>query len=452
MGLISHIRSRRIISQRDERAIGYAQATGTDAMAAWQLARLNENWEYQQRTIPAYIDLVKSGRAPERFRSIEEFVERVPPTTKRMVQTEMSRMSDPTRPSDFSFTTGGSTGEPTTFPFWKEEAANSIPDRWLGRSWYGVEPHDKLFMIWGHSHLLGTGFKGKVNARLRVIKDSLLGYYRFSAYQLDTAKLRYACDEMLRYRPKYMICYSSALDYFCRANEDRAPELKALGLKMALGTGESFPFDDSPQWVNKVLGCKCCMEYGSVETGVMGYAAPVERGLGGFDLFWRSYLFEPGEPGPTGGRVLRVTSLFPKKFPLIRYEIGDEVTLEAGDGGPTLRRVSRIVGKSLSFVTLSDGTKVHSVAFEHSVRTVPGVQRFQVVSRAGEITLKVVAPGADQAAVIKAIHVVMHKIHPSLATAHIEFTDTLVQTVAGKTPMVVIEGSHLSAAESRRAG
>ncbi|MBX3409541.1 MAG: hypothetical protein KF859_06605 [Phycisphaeraceae bacterium] len=452
MGLISHIRSRRIVAQRNERAQGYANAEDAARVAAWQLERLNENWAQQQRTIPAYIDLVTSGRAPERFRSIEEFIERVPPITKRMVQTEMPRLTDPTRPQDFSFTSGGSTGEPTTFPCWKEEAANSVPDRWLGRSWYGVEPHDKLFMIWGHSHLLGTGLKGRINARLRGVKDALLGYYRFSAYRLDNARLRHACDELLRYRPKYMICYSSALDSFCRVNEDRAPELHSLGLKMALGTGESFPFDDSAEWVNRVLGCRCCMEYGSVETGVMGYSAPTAQGVGRFDLFWRSYLFEAGEAGPTGGRVLRITSLFPKKFPLMRYEIGDEVVPVAGDEGPTFTRVARVVGRTLSFVTLTDGTKVHSVAFEHSVRTVPGVQRFQVVSRAGEITLKVVAPGVDERATTAAIKVLMHKINPNLSTARIEFTDTLVQTVAGKTPMVVNEVTDPSQAETRRAG
>jgi hypothetical protein len=38
----------------------------------------------------------------------------------------------------------------------------------------------------------------------------------------------------------------------------------------------------------------------------------------------------------------------------------------------------------------------------------------------------------------------MFRIHPSLAKAEIEFTDKLIQTVAGKTPMVVLEESHLA--------
>jgi phenylacetate-coenzyme A ligase PaaK-like adenylate-forming protein len=249
---------------------------------------------------------------------------------------------------------------------------------------------------------------------------------------------------MLRFKPQYMLCYSSALDYFCRVNADRAQELKALNLKMAFGTGESFPYPDTPQVINSTLSCPCAMEYGSVETGIMGFSRPIAAGMGHFDLFWRSYLFEANETGPTGGRVIRITSLFPKKFPLMRYEIGDEVTMFDGDDPRSLHRVQRIVGKSLSFVTMPDGTKVHSVAFEHSVRTVPGVERFQLISKGGVITLKVVAPGGNQEAITKGIHGLMFKIHPSLAKANIEFTDKLIQTVAGKTPMVVLEESHLN--------
>lgn len=451
MGLIANYRSSRILTQTEQREAGY-KSPHTDAQRhAWQLAQINQNWVHQQQHIPAYADAVRSGALPSQFRTLAEFCEKMPATTKKMVQTQMTRLSDPTRPADFSYTTGGSTGEPTTFPFWKDEHFHSIPDRWMCRRWYGVQPSDRLFMIWGHSHLLGSGFKGKMKGRLRVLKDSLLGYYRFSAYQLDPERLRQACDEILKFKPDYMICYSAALDYFCRVNADRAAELKALKLKMAVGTGESFPFDDSPAWVNKTLGCRCAMEYGSVETSIMGFSMPVQHGLGPFDLFWRSYMFEAGESGSTGGRVVRITSLFPKKFPLMRYEIGDEVTLFEGDSPIGLTRVQRIVGKTLSFVTLADGTKVHSVAFEHSIRTVPGVERFQVVSRDGVITLKVVAPGANQAAATSAITTLMHKIHPSLASAKIEFTDKLIQTVAGKTPMVIMDRSHLGEGQTERA-
>jgi len=451
MSLIAHIRGRSIERQSRERAGAYGVDWSGEQRLAWQLGRINELWTEQQQRIPAYIDSVASGGLPRAFGSVQEFVERFPATTKKMVQTDMDRLSDPSRPADFTFTTGGSTGEPTKIPFWNSEHFHSIPDRWMCRAWYGVRPSDRLFMIWGHSHLLGTGLKGWLNGRWRGLKDSMLGYRRFSAYQLDPAKLRAACDEMLAYRPRYVIGYSAALGYFCRVNADRAAELHALKLRMAVGTGESFPFEDSVQVINRTLGCPVAMEYGSVETSIMGFSRPATVGMGWFDLFWRSFFFEAGEPGPSGGRVIRVTSLFPKKFPLLRYEIGDEVTLVGNDSPLGLARVQQIVGKTLSFVTLADGTKVHSVAFEHSVRTVPGVERFQLISKAGDISLRVVAPTADKAKATAAIQTMMHRIHPSLATARIEFTDQLIQTVAGKTPMVIMDESHLGKGMTEKA-
>jgi hypothetical protein len=94
------------------------------------------------------------------------------------------------------------------------------------------------------------------------------------------------------------------------------------------------------------------------------------------------------------------------------------------------------------FVTLTDGIRVQTVAFEHSIRSVPGVDRFQLLSRRGGVTLKVSATNVDRGATARSIQSIMHRIHPSLASARIEFTDQLVQTVAGKTPMVVLEDSH----------
>jgi phenylacetate-coenzyme A ligase PaaK-like adenylate-forming protein len=294
-------------------------------------------------------------------------------------------------------------------------------------------------MIWGHSHLLGTGLKGKWRGWLRIMKDHALGYHRFSAYQLDPAKLREAADLLIAWKPRYIIAYSSALDYFARVNADRAADFARLKLAGAFGTGESYPFEDSAAVIGQTLGCPAGMEYGSIETSVMGYSVPKLGALGHFEFFWRSYIFEIGEPGPGGGRMLRITSLRPRKWPLVRFEIGDEVFPFAEDNPVSVSRVERIIGKSLAFVTMDDGTVVHSVTFEHAVRNCKGVLRFQLVDGKSRRTLKIVAPGVDHEAVTAQVRAVLARIHPSLHAATIEFVDQLIQTRAGKTPLVVFE-------------
>jgi hypothetical protein len=45
----------------------------------------------------------------------------------------------------------------------------------------------------------------------------------------------------------------------------------------------------------------------------------------------------------------------------------------------------------------------------------------------------------------------MRRIHPSLEKARIEFTNQLVQTVAGKTPMVVLDDTTTAPVTNQRA-
>ncbi|MFN9992300.1 MAG: hypothetical protein ACK54H_03055 [Phycisphaerales bacterium] len=439
MTLIAHIRAAKYRTQVSERAAAYATGTSESMRLAWQLHQLNANWAVTIRTVPYWRELVERDGLPRRFESLAQFAQTVPATTKRMVQTQINRLVDPNVPTDRLLVTGGSTGEPTSVPAGAEDMKDSTVDRWLGRTWWNVDPADRLFMIWGHSHLLGTGLRGYMNARLRVIKDHMLGYHRFSAYQLDPEKLRAAADEMLRWKPRYVVGYSSALDYFARVNADRASELAGLKLKGVFASAESFPFADSAEVIARTFGCPAGMEYGSIETGVMGYSIPSTPGLGHFEMFWRSYIFELGEPGPAGGRMLRITSLAPRKWPLVRFEIGDEVYGFEGDDPSSVSRLKAIIGKSLAFLRMDDGTVVHSVTFEHAVRNCKEVVRFQLVDGKSGRLLKLIAPGADQNAVTAKIRSVMEKIHPSMKSVTIEFTDQLIQTKAGKTPLVVFE-------------
>ena len=42
---------------------------------------------------------------------------------------------------------------------WTEARVAEL-DHWLGRSRLGIEPADRLFLLWGHAHLFGSGLNG----------------------------------------------------------------------------------------------------------------------------------------------------------------------------------------------------------------------------------------------------------------------------------------------------
>lgn len=464
MQIVRTIRARRsAIAIAQERSAYGPDWLGSPGItpAQHQLAAFNTHWAGYARRIPFYRDMVAKRAAPEKFENLDQFAELLPVIDKAAVREKCHDLTDPIRPIEKYRVTGGSTGEPTKMPCWADEFQTTLIDKWIGRSFYGVAPSDKLFTIWGHSHLLGKGFMGMVNAYKRRLKDYLLGTYRQSAYDLSPAANRAAADTLLSVQPDYMIAYSSALELFARVNEDRAADIHRLKLKLALATGEIFPTLDGPEVVSRILGCPMGMEYGSVETDILAHTDPAissPKGPAGqgYRVFWRRYMIECEAPSATGERGILVTSLYPRCFPLIRYRIGDAVVLYDGDEPRCLTRVAAVAGRSNSFIQLSDGVRVHTMGVKHCVEGVPGVSRFQVIQNPsapdgqarGIAELRVILLGAgapDQEGpeanaarqtAEAAIREKAQKIHPELGRVPIRFNRTLIQTRAGKTPMI----------------
>ncbi len=433
------MRSSSVAARVRKRIAEYSTRISEDERAAWQLASLNTIWAVISRRVPAHAEAVNSGRAPRKFKSIEEYSRLVPEMTKHDVQLRPEFFTDPSRPAEVMYTTGGSTGEPTSIPGWKSEARYLIPDRWMARAWYGITPMDNLFMIWGHSHLAGKGTGAAIKGLLRRAKDRLLGYQRFSAYNLDERRMTQAGDAILRMKPAYLIGYSGALDMLARANAHRAGAFAALKLKAVIASGEVFPAGDSAPVIRAALGAPVVMEYGSIETGVIAYTVPSASPdqLGWFHVMWRSYLLEAGDPEPDGSRPLLITALFPMKFPLVRYRIGDEAMIARGVSPLGLTRLERVVGRTLEPVALPGGGVVHFDVFEQAVTGAPGVRRFQLLVQGTELTINIYAPGSDHEAVRRYIRAALMRLEPRVAATPIVFTDRLLQTVAGKTPAML---------------
>lgn len=435
MTLAGRFRARRITPLQSARAKDYAESIAPAESRRLQLETFNRLWSGQLLKRPYFGGLAEKFSLPEAFSSWEEFAERMPVTTKSDIQQFREEMTGPGSIPDLWKMTGGSTAEPLQLPAWQSEETTLMPNIWLGRSWYGIGPQDRLFMIWGHSHLLGQGLAGRINGILRRGKDRLLGYHRFSAYDLGEASMRRAAGEMLRFRPAYIIAYSVALDTFARVNAGLASRFKELELKAAIGTAERFPFDDSRDFIADILGCPVAMEYGAVETGVMAHTCPG----GGFKTFWRHYFLDTAGPG--AGETLHVTCLYDRCLPLVRYEIGDMIrSAEAEECPLGIRRLEEVAGRCNDFVALSDGTRVHSEAFSHCVRGIPQISRFQVVERGGDVAIHFVVTQALGEKESSEIRLKLGKIHPLLARIALVETDALEQTVAGKTPMVIRSG------------
>jgi phenylacetate-CoA ligase len=436
MTLAGRLRARRY---RDEIA---AQVRSYDVEPAserrrQQLELLNAEWERAAADVPYLERIRRELSLPTRFGSLEEFAARVPATTRDTLRREGGSLASRSRPGDLVRMTGGSTASPVQIPAWSSEFARGRADLWRVRAWYGITPASRLFMIWGHSHLLGTGLMGKWRGAYRQLSDRLLGYHRFSAYDLRPEALRRAAVELLRFRPDYVLGYSVALDQFARANAECRDELRRAGVRAVVATAEGFPAPDSAARLADLLACPVAMEYGAVETGLIAHTHPA----GGYRVSWRSHLVE-AEPSATGHRI-RVTTLTPRCVPLVRYEIGDEIELTGGASGSLvgIDSFERVIGRCNDYVPLADGAQIHSEAFSHALRPCAEILSFQVAVGGPELCIRYVAREELGAALVGEIRERLRKIHPGLAAARFERIERVPQSVAGKTLMVVREAA-----------
>jgi len=435
MTLIGRLRGSLLEKDLRRHTAEYEQTPSESDRHAEQLQLLNREWSRSVDASPYYGELASKHNIPRTFDSLEAFAKAVPVTTKEVVQEHGERIPCLGRAPDKWFMTGGSTNKPIHVPYWKSEIPIIQRDQWMARSWYGVTPSSHLFLLWGHSHLLGTGWSGWLNARLRALRDGLLGYTRFSTYDMREEAMRDAGEALIRVAPDYMLGFSRTLHQCALINADRKAEFRALRLKVIVGTSESFPSSDSIELLEETFHCPVAMEYGAAEVGLIGHTYP----QGDYRAFWRSLLLE-AEPISEGRFRLLLTGLHPRCFPLVRYEIGDTISLGPDAGEKPVRGLDRfvhVVGRSYDQVVLDDGTVVHFDAFPTALKPWRELRGFQIVCGDGPPRVDYLASMEIPADIEATLRLRLSRVHPSLREMPLRRVETLVQTAAGKTKGVV---------------
>ncbi|MEL6977862.1 MAG: hypothetical protein AAGM38_04180 [Pseudomonadota bacterium] len=424
-----------------------------DDLDAAQLARFNAAWAQSLRRSPWARRWRDQTGLPTRFGSWDEIAASAPIQRKADLRALFSapQSDEPGATERATWrATGGATAEPLRFPMFGEEPRIAARDHWTARRRLGVDPGDRLFLLWGHAHLFGTGWRGAAARWRRIAADQALGYTRWSAYDLSDEALRAGGAALLRSGAAYVIGYSGALDRFARANAAAAEAIRALELKAVIATAEAFPRPESRARIEALFGCPVAMEYGAMETGPLAHEPPRREAdgapAGGFEVFARHHRLELGpELAPGGARELLVTSLYPRAAPLIRYAIGDAVrpTAEgmdaAAQGG--LARLDGLIGRSNDAVLTAAGAPLHSEALTHALRDLPDLAAFQILrgpdGRARRLRYEAPAPLPDAAR--DALRARLGRLDPALGETPLERVDSLSVSPAGKRPMVIDE-------------
>lgn len=424
------ILSRRLRRHHDAAVARRATATpAPGGLAERQLAALCDVWTDAIDDVPYYAGLVASGRAPRELKSWAD-VAAIPPLTRRELQDRPAEFRRRSGPPGSVMKTAGSTGTPIHVGMNQSERDLMRIVKLASWQEMGYEPDSRLFIMWGHIHLLGSNVTGAINTAKRSIADRLLGYRRVNAYRLTPEICAVFAEQLIAHRPVGFISYASALDLFGRYTAAYRDRFRALGLKFVLSTTEPPPRPDTVPMLEDLFGCPVVQEYGGGEFGQIAF----KKGRAPFDVFGDLNYVEceaPHDDAPEAHPVL-VSSLYHRYVPLIRYRIGDALTEPERLAHGHTHRFGAVAGRLNDVIQLAAGDAIHSLSVFHCVHDEPSVFNVQMVLRDAGTALRLVAPNADRPALEARIRGRLAKVHPLLAAVQFEYVDDVATSRAGK--------------------
>lgn len=349
----------------------YAQFEDVKDITRIQCESFNAHWENAWRNIPFYTSWKNEHKLPEQIRCVKDLAD-FPILTKSALL-DQNHLVERTPGIEGYTLTGGTSGASTAFPMNKEDAKRSWTNTHLGRHWNGINPGDRLFMIWGHSHL----FSGKGARRkqfLRQLKDWAVNIDRMSAYNLSTKQLSIIADNIDRAGPTYVIGYGSCLVQLSHFLSDHGRVLSGTGIRRVVNTSESMAIADVKH-IENVFGCPLINEYGSAEAGVIGYS---EGLLYPVKLFWYDFITRFVD------RRIVLTTLRDRCFPLINYDTEDLCDDPMPESGSVLMLHS-LLGKARDIFTIQDvqgkNHNVSVVLFDHILKQIRHIRTLHYTLR-----------------------------------------------------------------------
>ena len=394
-------------------------------LADTQLRALRQTWQDAAHDVPYYRALVASGRAPAVIESWQD-VAALPILTRRLLQDQPEAFIRRSGPPAGVMTTAGSTGTPLTMGMNQAERDLMRVVKLAAWQSFGYDQSSRLFLVWGHAHLLGTGWKGRVSHLKRRLADAALGYRRVDAYRLTAESCARHAETLLAFRPIGIIGYASALDLFARYTPQFRDRFRQLGLRFVLTTAEAPPRVDSTALLEQHFGCAVVQEYGGAEFGQVAFKAGDQPFETYGDLnFVESRLSEQRE------QAVLISSLYPRYLPLIRYQVGDAITGARLTPHGHIASFDAIAGRLNDVIILGEGDAVHSVAVFHCVHQ-ERVDNIQMVLNDDGVDLCLVSSETDRPPMEERIRARLAQVHPVLAGVRFRYLEDLETNRAGK--------------------
>ena len=309
------------------------------------------------------------------------------------------------------WTTSGTTGEPGVFV--QDETAWTISDvvgdRWIVPAMAGISSLSRLFtqnLRIGLVAVSGGHFAGAAGLEM-MRRESVYGERRLRLFS-PKSPIDDLISDLNQYQPAILEGYSTVFAELARAQQAGRLDISPA---LVLPTAEAIS-ETQKRMLRDTFDCVVRELYGATE--FVPIAVECEHGNLHANTDWVVVEpidedYQPVEPGTPSDTVL-ITSLSNRVQPLVRYDLGDSITMyeelcPCGSAFPIMEVGGR-QGDVLQFETdEGDVVPIFPLALSSVVEEVPGVRRTQII-RTAPTTLQVrfdVTPDATEEEVWKHI-------------------------------------------------
>jgi len=332
--------------------------------------------------------------------------------------------------------TGGSTGTPTSVIHDSDFRDFDRAARLYAQALCGFPFGTPYFRLWGSMRDVNR----MRDSRQHRAMGWLAGEHLLNAFRMEEHHMRDYLEAINRSRINHMMAYVDAAHALTRFAERNGIEMRPVRSLMACAGTVT---DDARGAIETVFKTRVYNKYGSRDAGDMA----CECSEGGLHVFANRFLLEivdaagvAAAPGETG-RIL-VTVLGNRRFPLLRYEIGDmgAVAADPCSCGRSFPLLAGVQGRTSEFLTSTEGGYVSPVFIRHLVGVVhnPGcVDRFQLIQhdpRRFELFLRV-RPDVPDSTVDDVKEPLLRDLRTALgndAAIDVQRTPTIETSASGK--------------------
>ncbi|WP_313001101.1 phenylacetate--CoA ligase family protein [Chryseobacterium gleum] len=356
---------------------------------------LEELKEYQRKRYSQFIKFViknseyykKSIGNIENVESIDN-ISSLPIVNKEVLRNNIDSITVKTSEKLEKSKTGGTTGKSLEVKFFFRDSQERFAFLDDFRSRFGYELGKKTAWFSGKNLLTARDVKKNVFWKTDFIHH--VRYY--STFHIKDDYLKYYVEDLIHFGPEYLVGFPSTILEIAKygiANGYDFPENK---VKAIFPTAETIT-EETRYYIEKFFKAKLYNQYASSE----GAPFIIECEKGNLHLELQTGVFEVldenNRPAQSGRLV--VTSFTTAATPLVRYDIGDSITLEDADKkcscGNNNPLVKEILGRIDDFIYSVENGKINLGNVSNTLKDTKGIIRFQAVqNKLDELELYVV--------------------------------------------------------------